>query len=150
MLGPLFWRAYRGNRGEEVSRWQLGATRGSLCRRRRRLIIALGTADKMSIMATVERLPPALKDQSAGATIIKDVRVEVREDSSDAPALFIVLVLSDPPSGMDSWPIDDLWELRRKVREAVAESVPGLDMAWFVTFEPEHPDLPDDEALGLE
>lgn len=102
-------------------------------------------------MATVERLPPALKDKSVGATIIKDVRAEIREDSSDRLALFVVLVLSDPPKGLDTWPVDDLWGLRREVRKAVAQRLPELDMPWFVVFEPEHPDLPDDdEALGIE
>jgi hypothetical protein len=103
-------------------------------------------------MATVERLPPALKDKSAGATIIKDVRVDVREDSSDRLALFIVLVLSDPPNGLETWPVDDLWALRREVRKAVAEKIPDLEMPWFIVFEPEHPDLldEDDESLDVE
>jgi hypothetical protein len=103
-------------------------------------------------MATVEQLPPALKDKSAGATIIKDVRVEVREDSSDRMALFVVLVLSDPPNGLETWPVDDLWELRRTVRVAVIERLPDLDMPWFIVFEPEHPDLldEDDGPLGIE
>ena len=103
-------------------------------------------------MATVERLPPALKDKSAGATIIKDVRVDVREDSSDRLALFIVLVLSDPPRGLETWPVDDIWALRREVRSAVAEKIPDLDMPWFVVFEPEHPELldEDDESLDVE
>ncbi len=103
-------------------------------------------------MATVERLPLALKDKSAGATIIKDVRVEVREDSSDRLALFVVLVLSDPPQGHETWPVDDLWALRREVRGAIADEAPDLNMPWSVVFEPEHPDLPDegDEPLGIE
>ena len=80
------------------------------------------------------------------------MRVELREDSSDRQALFVVLVLSDPPSGLETWPVDDLWALRREVREAVADQVPDLAIPWFVVFEPEHPDLPDagDEALGIE
>lgn len=95
--------------------------------------------------ATVEKLPPALKDQSAGDTIIRDVRAEMREDSSDRLALFVVLVLANPPKDLDQWPIEDLWELRRKVREAVAERLPELDVPWYVVFEPEHPDLADDD-----
>jgi hypothetical protein len=93
--------------------------------------------------ATVEQLPPALKDQSAGNTIIRDVRVEMREDSSDRLALFVVLVLANPPDGLDHWPVDDLWELRRIVRTAITERIPNLDVPWYVAFEPEHPDLGD-------
>jgi hypothetical protein len=94
--------------------------------------------------ATVEQLPPVLKDQSAGDTIIRDVRVEMREDSSDRVALFVVLVLANPPGGLDHWPVDDLWELRRRVRAAIADRLPNLDVPWYVVFEPEHPYLDDD------
>jgi hypothetical protein len=83
--------------------------------------------------ATVEQLPPALRD----------VRTEMREDSSDRAALFVVLVLANPPEGLDRWPVDDLWELRRIVRAAIAERLPQLDIPWYVIFEPEHPDLAD-------
>ncbi len=96
--------------------------------------------------ATVEQLPLALKDQSAGNTIIRDVRVEMREDSSDRLALFVVLVLGNPPDGLDHWPVDDIWNLRRKVRTAIADRAPNLDVPWYVVFEPEHPDLDGGEA----
>jgi hypothetical protein len=94
--------------------------------------------------ATVEQLPPALRDQSAGNTIVRDVRVEMGEDSSDRVALFVVLVLANPPEGLDHWPVDDLWELRRRVRAAITERLPDLDVPWYVVFEPEHPDLDGD------
>ena len=95
-------------------------------------------------MATVEQLPEALRSKSAGATIIKEVRVDFREDSGDRLALFVVLVLTDPPD-QGTWPVDDLWELRRVVRETIAEQAPDLDMPWYVVFEPEHPDLLDED-----
>jgi hypothetical protein len=97
--------------------------------------------DSLTMTATVERLPPALRDQSAGDTIIRDVRVETRGDSSDRLSLFVVLVLTNPPAGLDHWPVDDLWELRRRVRAAIADKLPDLDIPWYVVFEPEHPDL---------
>src|SRR5262245_57874820 len=93
--------------------------------------------------ATVEQLPPALRDQSVGDTIVCDVRVDMRADSSDRLALFVVLVLANPPKGLDHWPVDDLWELRRRVRAAIAERVPHFDAPWYVVFEPEHPELDD-------
>jgi hypothetical protein len=94
--------------------------------------------------ATVEQLPLALKGRSAGQTLVRDVRVEMRDDSSDRLALFVVLVLANPPKGLDHWPVEELWELRRIVREAIAEQTPQLDVPWYVVFEPEHPDLVDD------
>src|SRR5690242_14050801 len=87
-------------------------------------------------MAVAEQLPRALKDQNAGETWIKEVRVDVREDSSERSALFVVLVLSDPPHGAETWPVDDLWALRRIVREAMTELQPELpEMPWYVVFE---------------
>lgn len=91
-----------------------------------------------------QQLPPALKDQTAGQTIIKDVRVELREDSDGRMAAFVVLILSDPPRGMDAWAVDDLWALRRMVRRAIHERLPELELPWYVAFEPEHPELAED------
>ncbi len=101
-------------------------------------------------MAVMEQLPDALKSlagQEAGETKVKTVRAEEREDSSGARALFIVLVLSDPPAQQDTWPVDDLWELRTKVREAVAQSE-SIGEPWFVVFEPEHPGELDSDDLS--
>jgi hypothetical protein len=92
-------------------------------------------------MAVLEQVPDALKElegQGAGQTRVKAVRVEERDDSSGQRALYIVLVLSDPPAGQDTWPVDDLWALRSRVRAAVATSE-SITEPWFVMFEPEHP-----------
>jgi len=104
-------------------------------------------------MAVAEQLPRELTDQSAGKTRIEEVRVEVRQDSSERPALSIVLVLSDPPKGAETWPIDDLWALRRLVRDAMAETEAELNgMPWFVVFESKsHEPLdPEDTAEQLD
>ncbi|MGB0872880.1 MAG: hypothetical protein ACPGYP_07060 [Solirubrobacterales bacterium] len=88
-----------------------------------------------------KKIPAALEGKSAGKTFIRDVRVELREDSDDRVAAFVVLVLSDPPQGMDAWDVEDLWELRRIVRGAINDKLPDLDMPWYVVFEPENPEL---------
>jgi hypothetical protein len=88
-------------------------------------------------MAVAEQLPYSLKDRAEGTTRIEEVRVEMREDSSDRMALFVVLVLSDPPPGRETWPVEDLWALRRAVRQAISETEPELSLPWFVIFEPE-------------
>ena len=103
-------------------------------------------------MVVTEQLPEKLRDKYAGQTKITDVKVEFREDSSEEPAVFFVLVLSDPPAGTETWPIDDLWELRRITRQVVADLVaqwePSWEMPWFVSFEPENPELlSDDDEL---
>lgn len=55
--------------------------------------------------------------------------------------MFVILVLADPPSGMDSWAVDDLWELRRLVRSVISDNLPEFDLPWYVAFEPENPEL---------
>lgn len=99
-------------------------------------------------MVALEELRPGLKDREAGQTIIRDVRVDVQEDSSGAQAIFVVLVLGDPPAGSDTWPIDDLLALRTLVRDLMASR--DLPMPWYVTFEPEHPELLESEDDQLE
>jgi hypothetical protein len=92
-------------------------------------------------MVVAEQLPRELAGQNAGKTTVKDVRVDLREDSSGRPALFVVLVLSEPPKGADTWPVDDLWKLRRVVRDAKAKieaqiqpSVPERDRDAFFSL----------------
>jgi hypothetical protein len=101
-------------------------------------------------MAVMEQLPDALRalaGQEVGKTRVKAIRVEEREDSSGQRALYIVLVLSDPPAEQDTWPVDDLWALRSKVRTAVA-TIESITEPWFVMFEPEHPGELDSDDLG--
>lgn len=99
-------------------------------------------------MAVLEEIRPALKDRSAGQTMIRDVRVEAGSDSTGEDAVFIVLVLGDPPDGQETWPVDDLRALRGFVREHIAGQT-EIPIPWFVRFEPEHPDL-DGDAEQLE
>lgn len=95
-----------------------------------------------------------MKHQTVGHTIVRDIRVEVQPDAFGEDALFIVLVLSDPPAGHDSWPIDDLQAMRQGLRERIAPHLDELPLPWFVVFEPEHPDLEELEdengQLGLD
>ena len=105
-------------------------------------------------MVVADRLPGELRDQNAGLTVVRDVDVEFREDSDGEMAFFVILKLSDPPSGAESWPVDDLWSLRRMTREAIdrikAKREPEWSWPWFIVFEPEHPDLlNDDDQLPL-
>lgn len=105
-------------------------------------------------MLVTEQLPEKLRDRYAGATKVKDVKVEFREDSSEQPALFVILVLSDPPANNETWPIDDLWEIRRFAQQAMDDLTerwePNWETPWFVSFEPENPELlTDDDELPL-
>ena len=104
-------------------------------------------------MVVVEQLPHELEGLHAGETVVKRARAVPREDSSGRPALFVVLVLSAPPKGADTWPIDDLWKLRHMVSdakarvEARAESG-ARELPWYVVFESEYDELLDAEDIG--
>lgn len=87
-------------------------------------------------MATVEKLPDALRDRTAGTTRVVSARVRLGADSEGCPALFVTLVLSDPPG--DTWPVDDIWELRRSVQTVMSEVDPDIETPWFIVFEPEN------------
>jgi hypothetical protein len=109
-------------------------------------------SSSIGVMVVAEQLPHELAGQQAGETQVKDVRVDLREDSSGRPALFIVLVLSEPPKDAETWPVDDLWQLRRIVRdtkarmEAQAESARD-ELPWYIVFESENYVSLDDEDI---
>jgi hypothetical protein len=105
---------------------------------------------KVSSVVVLDQVSSEMRDRGAGATFVRDIRVVRRADSSGQDAIFFVLVLSDPPEGQQSWPVDDLRSLRRLVGEIIESLETEIDLPWFVVFEPEHQDLDDDDPqLGF-
>jgi hypothetical protein len=100
----------------------------------------------------MEDIPRALQDRTEGRTRILDSRVTLGESSEGEPAVFITLVLSGPPEGEPTWPVDDLWALRRTVRAVVTEVDPELETPWYLRFESENPEVlePEDAAEQIE
>jgi hypothetical protein len=81
------------------------------------------------------RLQDALVGREAGSTRIIGVHVRQGEDSDGQPAVFVDLLLTNPPGDRDTWPVDDIWTLREIVRETIS----GLPVEgpWFIRFAPE-------------
>jgi hypothetical protein len=101
-------------------------------------------------MAAIDELRPAMLGSAAGRTTVHDVRVETHDDSSGDEALFVIIVLGDPPEGTESWPVEDLRFLRSRVRDVLSRL--DLPQRWYVVFEPEHQDLDEEEdqlELGM-
>jgi hypothetical protein len=102
-------------------------------------------------MAVAERLTTELNGSQSGKTEVRNTRVEFREDSSGDEAVYIILTLANPTAGQQTWPIDDLWALRREVREIKTEAEKDakdiIDFPWFIVFEPEKPSELEDEGL---
>lgn len=96
-------------------------------------------------MSVSETLIPVLKGLRANDTSVVDVRWDERDDSSGRPAVFIALVLADPPAGQETWPIEDVRRLKRTVRDELFEKDPDFDTPWFIELESEHPDELDAE-----
>jgi hypothetical protein len=113
-------------------------------------------------MVVAEQLPNELRGRHVGNTVVRSVRVESREDSSERPALSIVLVL-DPPANRDTWPVEDLWELKEAAADAKQRveqrfreehNTEPPDLPWFVEFESTRDELLDwediDESLDAD
>lgn len=94
-----------------------------------------------------EALTEALRDREVGSTRVVAVRVRRGDDSEGQPALFVELTLTDPPEEPGTWPVDEIWQLRRIVRDAVS-ALDGIELPWFVFFEPEHPDELEPSDVG--
>jgi hypothetical protein len=86
-------------------------------------------------MVVVDKLPDALRDQRAGTTRVVSARARLGADSEGRTAIFVTLVLADPEG--ETWPVDDLWELRRSVQAVINRVDPELDVPWFMEYEPE-------------
>jgi hypothetical protein len=77
--------------------------------------------------------------QEAGATRVVNVQFIEGEGPDGEPALFVTLTLTNPPDELGTWPVDDLWALRRIVSDALAEAGAGDNVRWSVTFAPKDP-----------
>jgi len=83
-----------------------------------------------------------------GQTRVTAVRTRLGQDPSGDEAVIVKLVLADPPAGLETWPVDDLWEIRRLTNEVIRQVDPELETPWLISFEAEDPGEldPDDIA----
>ncbi len=90
-------------------------------------------------MQTIDaELEGKLQGLKSGTTEVLSAKVRHEADSEGEPALFLELTLTNPPPGEETWPIDDIWALRRKVRDVVA-SIGDVTEPWFIRFYPKDP-----------
>lgn len=91
------------------------------------------------LMPTIDAvLEEKLQGLKSGTTRVVSARVQRGEDSEGEPALFLELTLTNPAAGEETWPIDDIWALRRQISDVVA-SVEEITGPWFIRFQPEDP-----------
>jgi hypothetical protein len=119
----------------------------------------------------LDDLRPVLKDRAKDSPEIahlRDVLSEPHKEDDGSTTIVFTFVLADPPDGMETWPVDELWELRRVAREVIPKSLEKAlakaaakagttvdalaQFGWTVEFKPEHmpPLAPDDESLEFE
>jgi len=75
--------------------------------------------------AHVERLVRgAMLGRQIGRTRVQAVDVDLHDDGTGEPAVFIEITLPEPTQ--PTWPAEDTQEVRRRVRELVTGELPGL------------------------
>jgi hypothetical protein len=77
----------------------------------------------------------ALVGREAGVTRILGVHTREGQDSDGESAVFVDLLLTNPPGGRETWPVDDIWTLRELVREELSGL--AVEGPWFIRFAPE-------------
>jgi hypothetical protein len=123
------------------------------------------------VPAVLDEISPALKSRAEGTTKIAQIRevlTDIRTEDDGRWTIVLTFLLADPPKGMETWPVEELWELRRVAREVVPQSISknlqelanerDIDVddlppiSWTVEFKPEHmpPVAPADEQLEFE
>lgn len=119
----------------------------------------------------LDDLRPVLKDRAKDSPEIahlRDVLSDLHREDDGSTTIVFTFVLAAPPDGMETWPVDELWELRRVAREVIPKSLEKAlaeaaakagttvdalpQFGWTVEFKPEHmpPLAPDDESLEFE
>lgn len=73
----------------------------------------------------VEKLKKRLRGQRSGEVEVTDVRAEYLFDFDwrAEEYLAVTLVLTDPPPGRETWPLDSVRDLRRRARD-IAGTLP--------------------------
>lgn len=65
----------------------------------------------------------AVLGRQIGRTRVQAVDVDLHDDGTGVPAIFIELTLAEPAE--PTWPAEDTKEMRRRVRELVTGELPG-------------------------
>jgi hypothetical protein len=96
-----------------------------------------------------EQLAQWVRGQRFGPVEVVHATQRVEADADDVPAIFLVLVLNDPPDGSETWPLEDVLSLRRSVLNQAREL--GIEAPVYVELSPEtepdqEPDQEEDEA----
>lgn len=87
--------------------------------------------------ALFDLLTKELSGRQVDSTQVKSVDLTRGRDADGSTALFVRLVLADPPEGTDTWPVDDVQHLRLLVRNAVLQMLHEEQVRWYVSFDSE-------------
>jgi hypothetical protein len=94
----------------------------------------------------------ALRTLAAGNTRVVDARLREDANSVGEDAIFVELVLADPSDV--TWPVEEIRELRRRVRDVMTEHREHRppDYPWYISFSPETDDEldPEDAAEAID
>ncbi len=92
-----------------------------------------------------------LRSEHIGSIEVRDVFVERRFDAEGVEYVQVTLVVSEPRAGQQTWPVNDAFELRQRVRWTAAEVGIPVDVSITITSAGEadtQDDEEDDDAGG--
>jgi len=78
---------------------------------------------------TAVRLADAMRGRRSHDVTVVDVETELRYDRDGDEYLLVELVLSAPPAGSETWPVDDTYQLRAEARDEAARLGLGSQVA---------------------
>lgn len=96
-----------------------------------------------AVTREIERIASELEGFESGSVSVRFAEGRLSADEEGEAVTRFSLVVSDPPSGSETWPLDDLQDVRRHVRGLVMSAADDLPYP-LIAFYPETSDAPDD------
>jgi hypothetical protein len=90
-----------------------------------------------TVLAAARR---AAEGVEAGSARVVATRAELRHDEEAEPFVLLVVYLAPPSQGQETWPVDDVFGVRQRIRDNVDSSIVDVPVTISVTS-----DEPDDK-----
>lgn len=73
-----------------------------------------------------------LETQAFGSVRVNEASVDHDETSDGQPLVRFTVTLDDPPDGVDTWPLEDISSMLRRIDEVSVDS--GITTRWSTSF----------------
>jgi hypothetical protein len=97
-----------------------------------------------SVLAAASTVATSLAGRAFHTVLVRRASASIDEDARGLEAVFFNVELEPPPVGSETWPREDIDELRRSIEADIASE--GVSLPTYVRALPfEDPDEPQDE-----